>query len=394
MKRYEDIADSILRKYNQKLEMKKRRKERIRRTVCAGAGLCAAAAICVTAASPDIIRHEPTGSRSGFTGTETSVTVTAQSSSLPVTEETTVPAAETTAPAAEVIVTDNAAALQTTTLPAETTVPVTSSVTTTTAELLPEKQPLPERVLTLRTEKLIENVTADGITLPENAYAVTVSVENNTGFSLLAVRFDTGEGTVLTDTKGRPIVTAEGEDAPVAVGSVNGGTTAFAVSSGHRFIYRGVPERRYSPSGMPYTESGELFTFYTTAEVPQTSLVSFEFDPKRSYSSGSTDVYMIGDLNGDGDVTLADCETFKESISRKLLGTLSYAQLSNSSQIYFPDIVCIDAAFIWNKPDELIKYPISFDTADELLAYCADKLAGRKYSGDSYLGYKYRRAEK
>ena len=133
---------------------------------------------------------------------------------------------------------------------------------------------------------------ADGTVIPAGATAVTLSIENNTGFSASDITLNATAD--LLGTNG--LVTATN-------GSAYGDAIVSAAQNGSKVVIT-------SASLDDSKNDGTLVTFYTTSDaevtVEDASFESVKNNEISCYTSHQYDFYVIGDLNSDEQVNSKD----------------------------------------------------------------------------------------
>ena len=133
---------------------------------------------------------------------------------------------------------------------------------------------------------------ADGTVVPAGATAVTLSIENNTGFSASDITLSATADLLGTDG----LVTATN-------GSAYGNATVSAAQNGSKVVIT-------SASLDDSKNDGTLVTFYTTSDaevtVEDASFESVKNNEISCYTSQQYDFYVIGDLNSDEQVNSKD----------------------------------------------------------------------------------------
>ena len=255
---------------------------------------------------------------------------------------------------------------------------VTSAAQDNSGEVTVPSEKKPDSPLFTETAAISGTFTADGTAIPAGTVAVTVRLSEKKLFSYAEMCFTLDGYEPLTNSQGRPVITSPAhQNEFAAAGSVRGERLFFDCAY-------------YSYHNEPF--KGELFTFYvkptdTCAAVTLDSSVFSDAVQPDTYT-GSDEWYVIGDINGDGRITPADSAAVIKTINT-VNSSLQYEVIKRNAEYYFPDIVSLHAAYIWNTPDEMIKDPVISETDNEILAYCADMAAGNEYSGTSYIGFKY-----
>ena len=133
---------------------------------------------------------------------------------------------------------------------------------------------------------------ADGTVIPEGATAVTLSIENNTGFSASDITLNATADLLAVDG----MVAATN-------GSAYGDAIVSAVQNGSKVVIT-------SASLDDSKDDGTLVTFYTTSDaevtVEDASFESVKNNEISCYTSQQYDFYVIGDLNSDEQVNSKD----------------------------------------------------------------------------------------
>lgn len=246
-----------------------------------------------------------------------------------------------------------------------------------------------------------ELITSGGILKPGTT-VITVNVNNNDGFALFDFVLDIGSGyDIITDTDGRPafnkcptvnynsyIETAVNDNTAVINGifaydcikeggiiklyakeKTDGDKTVSVKSSS---LYSSRKWREYG-SGISYHEAG-------------CPLISSDGEIIERHPIENNSVYMVGDINGDMKIDLTDA--FDAFHTTYIMTNSAFGQMDGSlTEICFPNITDIRAAFLWNEYDDNDKTMNNFtsDTAHEILRYCADISAGKEHISDSYI---------
>ena len=130
---------------------------------------------------------------------------------------------------------------------------------------------------------------ADGTVVPAGATAVTLSIENNTGFSASDITLNATADLLAVDG----MVAATN-------GSAYGDAIVSAAQNGSKVVIT-------SASLDDSKNDGTLVTFYTTSDAEVTvEDASFESVKNNEISSQQYDFYVIGDLNSDEQVNSKD----------------------------------------------------------------------------------------
>lgn len=245
-------------------------------------------------------------------------------------------------------------------------------------------------------ETLTQAVTADdGDIIPENAVAVTLSIENNSGFNANRFILDITDGyTVITNEEGKPCILVNE--------SLENALTSAAVSSDGDIFCMTMASTEVC-SG-----DGQLFTFYllqnnkTRAHHNAVSLseVSPEFASQPVYSNNQTaagklidSMYFIGDTDGYQDdllhrlhpdtypeypvITAADATNILQQCSS---ATSDIRVNETNIASHFP------FAVYYKAPDANRDNVINSDDAQEILDYCACVGAGALSSYTGWVG--------
>ncbi len=239
-------------------------------------------------------------------------------------------------------------------------------------------------------------VTDDGTNIPSGAIAVTMHVENNTGFNANTFTLDIADGySAITNEEGRPTV---------QLGEVlEGSLTSSVISSDNLTFCMTVA------SSEACFDDGVLFTLYFTEGETETSnfidvsvanplithnddtlFTSVNFGNMRSIMS-ITDTYYVGDTNGWQDygrhlnnpTAYPEYPVITAEDAANILSAYSSAGariVVNSSNMH---IYCPYAVF-FKAPDANRDDYIDDDDAVDILDYAAHAGAG---SLDQYTGY-------
>lgn len=141
--------------------------------------------------------------------------------------------------------------------------------------------------------------TEDGNTVPAGAVAVTMSIENNTGFNANTLTLDIDEGYhVVTDANGKPVL----EKGTVLAGAM----TSAAVSADDSTVCV------TAASGSTMSADGGIFTVYFTTEAAETegfaSVGSMDANIATGeiniVSTSAIDYYYAGDTNSEEATTV------------------------------------------------------------------------------------------
>lgn len=246
--------------------------------------------------------------------------------------------------------------------------------------------------LAVSTETVATATTVDGTSIPAGTVAITVSISNNSGFSTSSVKLDLGSAyDVVLDSEGKPVVSAETALGESLIGSYNKEDIVVITSAS-------VDEN---------TVNGEMFTFYAYADENSSdtaiNILDSEMDETASADASgistcsTTDTRCIcGDINGDGVITAVDAANILSALDLVNRDRLHYDIACEDPQYYFPGILSVRAAYIWNfgsdfnESSEVEIVPVTSNTSQEILDYYACQQADELYTGTSYIGFSFR----
>ena len=229
--------------------------------------------------------------------------------------------------------------------------------------------------------------TDDGSTVPAGAVAVTMSIDNNTGFNANTLTLDIDEGySVLTNNDGKPIV----DKGAVLANAM----TSAAVSDDEATLCV------VSASAMTSNVDGALFTVYFTADsaTTATSFVSIE-DTDAEIATGEISMasvattstigyYFIGDTNNE---TLADNNgnppVDAVDASNIMIKVSEYGNSFNTAALGWAIVDnYFDEAAHYDAPDADESKYIDNKDATLILNYSAAIGAGKEYEGEEDIG--------
>ncbi len=242
--------------------------------------------------------------------------------------------------------------------------------------------------LAVSTETVATATTVDGTSIPAGTVAITVSISNNSGFSTSSVKLDLGSAyDVVLDSEGKPVVSAGTALGESLIGSYNKEDIVVITSAS-------VDEN---------TVNGEMFTFYAytdeTSSDKSVNILDSQMDETASGIStcSTTDTRCIcGDINGDGVITAVDAANILSALDLVNRDRLHYDIACEDPQYYFPGILSVRAAYIWNfgsdfnESSEVEIVPVTSNTSQEILDYYACQQADELYTGTSYIGFSFR----
>lgn len=252
------------------------------------------------------------------------------------------------------------------------------------------------------TEVSDEESIVGGVILKPGVTAITVNVDNNDGFALFDFVLDIGSGyDIVTDIDERPIFkkcptvnynsyieTAVNENTVVINGifaydciKEGGIITLYAyenpdsdktVSVKSSSLYSSRKWREYG-SGTAYHEAG-------------CPLLTSDGEVIERHPIENNSIYMVGDINGDMKIDLTDA--FDAFHTTYIMTNSEFGQMDGIlTQVCFPNITDVRAAFLWNEYNNAMDSMGRFTTATahEILKYCADISAGKEHISDSYI---------
>ena len=225
---------------------------------------------------------------------------------------------------------------------------------------------------------------ADGTVVPAGATAVTLSIENNTGFSASDITLSATADLLGTDG----LVTATN-------GSAYGNATVSAAQNGSKVVIT-------SASLDDSKNDGTLVTFYTTSDaevtVEDASFESVKNNEISCYTSQQYDFYVIGDLNSDEQVNSKDAAIMLSAYNiaeadGSLLTTANGKALMVSIAKYKLDSAKKVEAADGNKDGRIMNCDdVNYSDVKQLLNYAAATGAGLTYDVagwhyGEYVGY-------
>lgn len=139
-------------------------------------------------------------------------------------------------------------------------------------------------------------VTADGTIIPEGTTAISLEIQNNTGFDISEIKMNVNTS-LLSDASGMPIV---------SVGNVCGDATVVAAQEGANVAITSIASSICNTDGTLATVyvSNTASIAVEDAEFRKGSLTNYNESGISSYAE--TVEYTIGDVNGDGNITADD----------------------------------------------------------------------------------------
>ena len=224
---------------------------------------------------------------------------------------------------------------------------------------------------------------ADGTVVPAGATAVTLSIENNTGFSASDITLSATADLLGTDG----LVTATN-------GSAYGNATVSAAQNGSKVVIT-------SASLDDSKNDGTLVTFYTTSDaevtVEDASFESVKNNEISCYTSQQYDFYVIGDLNSDEQVNSKDAAIMLSAYNiaeadGSLLTTANGKALMNPAKYKLDSAKKVEAAD-GNKDGRIMNCDdVNYSDVKQLLNYAAATGAGLTYDVagwhyGEYVGY-------
>ncbi|WP_298481695.1 hypothetical protein [uncultured Ruminococcus sp.] len=138
--------------------------------------------------------------------------------------------------------------------------------------------------------------TADGTIIPEGAKAISLEIQNNTGFDISEIKLNVNTS-LLSDASGMPIV---------SVGNVCGDSTVVAAQEGGNVAITSIASSICNADGVLATVyvNNTASIAVEDAEFRKGSLTNYNESGISSYAE--TVEYTIGDVNGDGNITADD----------------------------------------------------------------------------------------
>ncbi len=233
---------------------------------------------------------------------------------------------------------------------------------------------------------LAESITTtEGDYIPAGSIAVTMSIQNNSGFTdnMFLLNLDDGFDVILNDNNKPIIETDDVLDGFIVAGSVEDDNFCVAVASTHECL-----------------SDGEMFTFYCSAEENATgdpvsigtisNNISFN---EGNVASPAVNIKRIhfGDVNGDGSINASDATYIMIAVSANngdaILLSYLYANPSAVatyfSGCYTNNPYCYVCADVLYNPS--INY-VDNDDAYEILQYSACMGVGGTYTGPGRFG--------
>jgi len=237
--------------------------------------------------------------------------------------------------------------------------------------------------ITVSTSVVNEATIVDGTVIPAGSTAVTVSIDNNTGFDAFSTKFELDNVVDIIKTFGNEIVINEGialGDSAI-VGSENNGVIAFS-----------------SASADVNREDGALFTFYTsslssTDEIDIVNSSFHDYSESSINTSASTDMiihihFIHGDANNDDDIDLQDAVAYEQARAQFTGGIVPFSYVKNHLSEVFPGVTYYQAIQIY-EDERSITYQ---DYTYVILLYDAAMTSGQGFdpssiSDDCILGH-------
>lgn len=228
---------------------------------------------------------------------------------------------------------------------------------------------------------LEESIVAnDGTTIPAGAVAVDVSISGNTGMSGTALEFNV-DGELVKDSDGMAVVDS---------GNVFGRAATSGAQNGNKVVIS-------EAAGEVSKADGTLFTFYLaeSAEVKfvgESGAVSGEEKESDviSYSARARKRYLIGDANGDGQISPDDASTIYTALSKDediwKSRILSVEKANENISYYFPKIPNAtivdgdDNGYIMDLLDGNEDSIPKYSEPKQILNYYSAKAVGNKYN--------------
>lgn len=189
--------------------------------------------------------------------------------------------------------------------------------------------------ITVSTSVVNEATVVDGTVIPVGSTAVTVSIENNTGFFDSVTKLDVGLSGVILDSSGRPVID-EGElYSDACVSSVKNNNIVVVSSA----------------AAEENTHDGEMFTFFLSNNVDDVTIVGIPDKSINMSSVASINTvfgYYIGDLDGDGYIDSTDASAIMAAYTRYTATPsaplLTVAIANANISYYFDYVLCAEPA--------------------------------------------------
>lgn len=187
------------------------------------------------------------------------------------------------------------------------------------------------------TEIVESNIEIEGFTIPNGTVAVTVSVENNLGFTDSATKLNLGSAyNILKDADDNPlIITGDAISNSIYSCAENENNIVFVTAS--------IDTEK---------DSGEMFTFFASKDNRSAddyiSICDIDDEPNNSVMSGGLGFCIYGDFNDDDQIDATDATAAWTGLSKTGVSELPYDIAVLCPNYYFPDIYSIDSAYIWN----------------------------------------------
>ncbi len=158
--------------------------------------------------------------------------------------------------------------------------------------------------LSISTEIISTPVIVDGTVIPVGTTAVTVNIENSTGFSSSATKLDIDESEIIVDESGKPIVTK---------GDVLGNSIVSSATKDGVVVVS-------SASASEESLDGEMFTIYLSDYSDDVIVYNVSNEavtvPSLSNVNSVNSVYIcIGDIDSDGAIDAADASDVMHATS-------------------------------------------------------------------------------
>jgi hypothetical protein len=245
-------------------------------------------------------------------------------------------------------------------------------------------------------ETLTESIiTEAGNYIPAGSVAVTMSIDNNTGFSSNTFLLDIANGyEVIVDEDNNPIIeTGSGLSGFLTAASAGNDKLCVAVAASNK--HRG---------------NGDLFTFYCSVSsdalgapasigvFKDTLMQQYSDDKETDSKNNRVGTYInFGDVNGDYFINASDATEVLKAVdinnNNIILCTYLY-NYPNNIATYFPDCYgpgnqyCYVAADVYTPPYTGIYYIDEYD-AQQILVFAACVGTGSPYTGTGRFGLQF-----
>ncbi len=237
----------------------------------------------------------------------------------------------------------------------------------------------PLNELSIESETLTEDITIDGKVIPSGTLAVTVNIENNTGFDNSRTMIEIGEA--------YDVVKGD-DDLPVlANGEVLDESLTYSFEANNVMAVVSASARMENTDGAMFTffvEENESSTnkAISIIDVPEAAAVPLNVNSTNAYRQ-----YLIGDVNNDYYIDASDASLilYAESVRPAIFthGLPVYVANANLSYYFVPNCICAEAADTYiGEPVNQNLGIINTNDANEIMKYYAQSsVTGGSYSG-------------